>query len=72
MSLVIVRKGETIEEALRRFKKMVDHDGILKEVRKREFYQKPSELRREKERNRLKAIRKGQKLEREIDASEVK
>lgn len=72
MSLVIVRKGETIEEALRRFKKMVDHDGILKEVRKREFYQKPSELRRERERNRLKAIRKGQKLEREIDASEVK
>jgi small subunit ribosomal protein S21 len=36
-----VRKGESIEDALRRFKRNVSKDGTLAEARKREFYVKP-------------------------------
>ena len=37
-----VRKGETIEDTLRRFKRTVSKEGTLAEARKREFYVKPS------------------------------
>ncbi|MFA4974328.1 MAG: 30S ribosomal protein S21 [bacterium] len=37
-----VRDGETFEQALRRFKKQCEKAGILSEVRKREYYEKPS------------------------------
>ncbi|MFA5811930.1 MAG: 30S ribosomal protein S21 [bacterium] len=37
-----VREGETFEQALRRFKKQCEKAGILSELRKREYYEKPS------------------------------
>lgn len=37
-----VRDGETFEQALRRFKKQCEKAGILSEMRKREYYEKPS------------------------------
>lgn len=37
-----VRKNETIESALRRFKRSVSQSGSLSEYRKREYYEKPS------------------------------
>lgn len=46
MSEVMIRKDESFESALRRFKKKIDKDGILKEVRDRKHYEKPSERRR--------------------------
>ncbi|OGX23200.1 MAG: 30S ribosomal protein S21 [Omnitrophica WOR_2 bacterium RIFCSPHIGHO2_02_FULL_45_21] len=46
MSEVLIRKDESFESALRRFKKKIDKDGILKEVRDRKHYEKPSERRR--------------------------
>ncbi|RIN48016.1 30S ribosomal protein S21 [Staphylococcus simulans] len=36
------RKNEALEEALRRFKRSVSKSGTIKEVRKRELYEKPS------------------------------
>jgi len=45
---VIVKEGEPIERALKRFKKKVEAAGILKDVRKREYYQKPSIRKKEK------------------------
>jgi len=42
MSIVVAKNGESIESLLRRFKKKVEAAGILKDVRKREFYIKPS------------------------------
>lgn len=42
MTKVAVREGESIERALKRFKRKVEQSGILKEVRKREHYLKPS------------------------------
>ncbi len=37
----LVREGETVDDALRRFKRGVNKSGILLEVRKREAYLKP-------------------------------
>ncbi|HLS99882.1 MAG TPA: 30S ribosomal protein S21 [Acholeplasma sp.] len=41
-----VRKGESLEETLKRFKRNVSKDGTLAEARKREFYVKPGVDRR--------------------------
>lgn len=42
MSKTVVRKNESLEDALRRFKRSVSKTGTLQEARKREFYEKPS------------------------------
>lgn len=42
MPKTVVRDNETIEDALRRFKRDVSRSGTLQEARKREFYVKPS------------------------------
>ena len=43
---VFVRDGEDISKALRKLKKKVEAAGILKDLRDKQFYQKPSEKRR--------------------------
>ena len=45
-----VRKDESFEAALRRFKRQIEHEGILKEIRERKHYEKPSERKRKKAR----------------------
>ena len=42
MSGVRVRDGEPFERALRRFRRTVERSGIIKEVRRRQYYEKPS------------------------------
>lgn len=42
MPKTVVKDNETIEDALRRFKRDVSRSGTLQEARKREFYVKPS------------------------------
>jgi small subunit ribosomal protein S21 len=46
---IIVREGESIDEALRRFKRGVNKSGILLETRKREAYLKPALMRKMKQ-----------------------
>ncbi len=41
-----LRENENIIEAVKRFRKLVEHAGIKKEMRRREFYEKPSETHR--------------------------
>ncbi|WP_010303394.1 30S ribosomal protein S21 [Kurthia senegalensis] len=48
MTKTVVRKNESIEDALRRFKRTVSKSGTIQEVRKREFYEKPSVKRKKK------------------------
>jgi small subunit ribosomal protein S21 len=43
-----VKDGESIESALKRFKKATEKAGILSEIRKREHYEKPSVKRKKK------------------------
>jgi small subunit ribosomal protein S21 len=45
---VKVGKNESLDNALRRFKKQCARTGILSEVRKREHYEKPSVRRKKK------------------------
>lgn len=42
MVKTIVHENESIDDALRRFKRSVSRSGTLQEYRKREFYEKPS------------------------------
>ncbi|MFH1874253.1 MAG: 30S ribosomal protein S21 [Pseudomonadota bacterium] len=55
---VKVRPGESYEQALRRFKKQCEKAGILSELRKREFYEKPSMIRKKKKAQAKKRTRK--------------
>lgn len=48
MSEIKVRKNESIDSALRRFKKVVSRDGVLAEMKKRKHYEKPSVRRKKK------------------------
>lgn len=43
-----VGQGESIDEALRRFKRKCQRNGIISEMKKREFYEKPSEKKRKR------------------------
>ena len=38
-----LKKGEPVEKALRRLKKRIDREGVLKEVRNQRHFEKPSE-----------------------------
>ena len=48
MAEIKVRKNESIDSALRRFKKTVARDGLLAELKKRKHYEKPSVKRKKK------------------------
>jgi small subunit ribosomal protein S21 len=50
-----VRDRESIQEAVRRFRKLVERSGLKREMRRRQFYEKPSEVNR---RARLRAERR--------------
>ena len=43
-----IRENESLEDALRRFKRNVSKSGTLSEYRKREYYEKPSVRRKKK------------------------
>lgn len=58
MAEVIVQEGETLESALRRFKRKVQQEDIIKEIKKHSFYMKPGEKRRAKEALARKRMRK--------------
>ena len=48
MSQVRIKENESLENALRRFKRATVRDGVIQEVRKREHYEKPSVKRKKK------------------------
>lgn len=53
-----LRDNENVNDAVKRFRKLVEHAGIKKEMRKREFFEKPSdERRRTRRRSELRAKR---------------
>jgi small subunit ribosomal protein S21 len=43
-----LKKGESVDKALRRLKKKIDREGTLKEVRNHRHFEKPSEKKRRK------------------------
>ena len=48
MTTIKLKDGESIEGALKRFKKATEKAGILSEIRKREHYEKPSVKKKKK------------------------
>ncbi|RKX84328.1 MAG: 30S ribosomal protein S21 [Spirochaetes bacterium] len=62
MASIVIGDEELLEKAIKRFKRQVEKEGIIREWKKREFFEKPSTIRNRKkksmERKRLKKIRK--------------
>ncbi len=56
---LVVRDRESIQEAVRRFRKLVERSGVKKEMRRREFYEKPSAVKR---RAKLRAERRARRV----------
>lgn len=48
MAKIYVRKDESLEDALKRFKRQVKKEGIMEDVRKKEYYKSKGQLEREK------------------------
>lgn len=61
MAIIQVMENEPFEKVLKRFKRVVEKEGILTEVKRRQFYEKPSEKRKRKERQARKRIIKALK-----------
>ena len=61
MAKLIIKPNEPIGEALRRFKKICDKEGIINRSKRSARYEKPSERHRREHLDRLKTIRKAQK-----------
>ena len=61
-----LEEGEPLEKAIKRFKRMVEKEGIIREWKKREYFEKPSTIKNRKkkalERKQLKKIRKIQSM----------
>ena len=50
MPRIEVRDNESLEKALRRFKRKIEREGILKTLKARKHYEKPSERKRKRRR----------------------
>ena len=54
MIKVKARGNESVEQMLRRFKKMCEKEGLTKDIKRNSYYEKPSERRRRRQRKSLK------------------
>ena len=61
MVFVVVGENEAFEKAFKKFKRLVEKEGILTEVKRRQFYEKPSEKKKRRERQARKRIVKAMK-----------
>lgn len=67
MAFVQLDEGENLESALRRFKRKVQQEAIIKEIKKHSVYFKPGEKRRIKEAQARKRMRRRIKRDRDIE-----
>ena len=67
MSTIMVEDSENLEKSIKRFKRMVEKEGIVREFKKREYFIKPSAINHQKkvtlERKLLNKKRKAEKKE---------
>ena len=65
MSITVEVRGGNLEKAMRVLKKKVQKDGIVRELKERQYYRKPSEIKREAKKQGIKNVKKKMaKLER--------
>jgi small subunit ribosomal protein S21 len=67
LAFVQLDEGENLESALRRFKRKVQQEAIIKEIKKHSVYFKPGEKRRMKEAQARKRMRRRIKRERDVE-----
>lgn len=59
MLKVKARGSESVEQMMRRFKKMCEKEGLNKDIKRNSYYEKPSERRRRRQRKSLKRVMMG-------------
>ena len=62
MAITIEVRNNNVEKALRVLKKKLIKDGQMKELKLRQYYQKPSEIKREKKKEGIRRFKKEQKI----------
>lgn len=67
MAFVVIEEGESIESALKRFKRRVQQEAIIKEIKKHAVYFKPGEKKRMKEALARKRMRRRMKREKDLE-----
>jgi small subunit ribosomal protein S21 len=67
LAFVVVEDNESLESALKRFKRKVQQEAIIKEIKKHSVYYKPGERRRMKEAQARKRMRRRLKRERDFE-----
>jgi small subunit ribosomal protein S21 len=45
---IVIEESENLEKAIKRFKRMVEKEGIIREWKKREYFEKPSTIKNRK------------------------
>ena len=58
MAITIEVRNNNVEKALRVLKKKLNKDGQMKELKLRQYYQKPSEIKREKKKEGIRRFKK--------------
>ena len=67
MSITVQVRNGNLEQAMRVLKKKVQKEGVVRELRERQYYQKPSAVKREKKKQMIKNwLKKRKKHEREV------
>ena len=61
MSIYVEVRGNNVEKAMRVLKKKIQKQGLVKEIRDRQYYKKPSEKRVERLKERTRVLKKLQK-----------
>jgi len=67
LAFVVVEDNESIESALKRFKRRVQQEAIIKEIKKHSIYYKPGEKKRMKEIQARKRMRRRLRRERDFE-----
>ena len=67
MSLEVKVRNNNVEKAIRQLKKKVMKDGLLKELKRRQFYEKPTLKRQRKAKGGLKRVNKLRRLNERLD-----
>ena len=58
MAKIIVRERDSIEKALKQFKRMCEKEGLRRDIKRSAYYEKPSEQRRRRKMQQLRERRK--------------
>jgi small subunit ribosomal protein S21 len=64
IAFIRLDEGENLEKAIKRFKRMVEKEGIIREWKKREYFEKPSTVKNRKQKSlQRKLMKKVRKLQ---------